>query len=103
MNPIEKLQARMFAFDAAETFEGYPCNSAPDVDLVYAAVEHSNRGADLKTNDVVTICTIASGAQTAEQYRNARRFLDAYVDDVWTCNMIEGENAIHQELIDAEA
>lgn len=81
----QKLVDRMLTYDGL--FDGYPSMSEADVGLILQA-----SGDD---NPIVVISYLASEyAKTPDQLTRARAYLNDYVQNVWVCNMMEGENPV---------
>jgi hypothetical protein len=87
------LIERMLSYDVnARPFDGYPSINGGDDALIDGALEESASG-----NPLVYLCFLASQhAETPTQYRNAKDYIDAYVESVWDCNMAEECNSVHR-------
>jgi len=96
---IDTLVRRMRTFDG--NFDGYPSMSCADEGLIQEAIEE--RAEMLFASDVPFLCFLASEVcETPQEVRNARAFIDAYIDAAWSCNMIEGDNAAYAEMEEEE-
>jgi hypothetical protein len=92
MTAVNKLIDRMFNFDLNGKFDSYPGLSCKDDNLIFAALKES------ESDDAVRfMCFVASeNATTRAQYENAKRYIGAYVEACWDCNMSEAPNELHR-------
>ena len=97
----EMLIARMRAYNG--DFDGYPTMTESDIGLIDAANAESNTDKngqpmpdDMRANTLVTLAYLASDITDSKTaYCNARDYINDYVANVITCNMIEGDNPFY--------
>jgi hypothetical protein len=96
------LVERMRKFDG--NFDGYPGHSETDIELVQNAVREyveetytlAFQEQVIAANPVIMMATLASNlCRTPKQYHNARRFIFAYCENIFDCNMAEGDNPVY--------
>lgn len=88
MNTItEQLVERMLNFNASgRPYDGYPNITGADDGLVFDSAKNA------EFDPIVHLCYLAStNAETPEQAQSARAYINAFVQNVWECNMIEGD------------
>jgi hypothetical protein len=82
----KELIARITSYKGG--FDGYPSMTGHDEALIQHAL---SEGAYQDT--IVMLSYLASEhARTPEQYKSAYYFITDYIQSVWACNMIEGDN-----------
>lgn len=92
MTPEQRLIERMTSYRGG--FEGYPSMRETDLDIIQEAIEANKKenGEDFCT-DMGYLCYLASEhCNNIKTYSNAKRYLMDYMENVWQCNMMEGDN-----------
>jgi len=83
---INALIERMTEFDHSAK----PYSMDDEEELIYDALEDFHMNFGNGTDALNFLCYIASKcANTDTKHKNAKRYVQAYVDSVWDCNMSE--------------
>lgn len=84
---------RAIAFNADQSFDGYPHLSDTDTTLILEAAEEA------KSPDVTQFLAFAlsEAPKTKEEAANAKRYFDAHVANLWFANTSESCNVVWDE------
>ncbi|ATW58077.1 hypothetical protein CNR34_00144 [Pseudomonas phage nickie] len=86
----EALFKRALSFTESEQFDGYPHLSDTDNTLIIEAAQEAN------SPDTAQFLAFAlsEATSTKEEAANAKRYFDAYIDNVWVANVSESGNPL---------
>lgn len=89
----DAMIARALSFTADQVFDGYPTTSETDITLIHESAAEAET--EIVFDHFVFVLTAA--AKTKEEAANAKRYYDAYVENMWLCNASESSNPAFDE------
>lgn len=99
----EALGYRMCNFKEPDSpsYDGYPTMTCADECLVSDAMQALS---DKPEGDQLSFLPWVASmyATDRREYANCRKYINEVVENAWLCNMIEGQNPVHEELREEE-